>query len=414
MCLKSIQQTTSPERRNEHRKPTDVSKEFNSQYQTPHAELKVCVLGTRGFPKVQGGVEAHCENLYPHLSQKGCEVIVFTRKPYVNTTIVAHKGVKLIPLFSTKNKFLEAFLHTLIGIFAARKYSPDILHVHAVGPSLFIPIARLLGLKVIMTNHGPDYQRKKWGKIAKIILKLGEKFGSNYANGIICISEPIANHIMKKYKRNVTVIPNGVTVPIILHTENALREYNLEKGKYLLAVGRFVPEKGFHDLIEAFNQLSTSNSRLSADNWKLVIVGKADHEDRYSLDLKEKASKNNNIVLTGFLSGKPLQELYSHAGLFVLPSYYEGLPIVLLEAMSYGLSCIASDIPANKSVELFGDRFFKPGDIKILCAKIEEFIDKPLKEEERRRQINMIAERYDWEKIAEKTMEVYRFIKRVR
>ena len=116
--------------------------------------------------------------------------------------------------------------------------------------------------------------------------------------------------------------------------------------------------------------------------------------------------------MTGFLTGEPLQALYSHAGLFVLPSYYEGLPIVLLEAMSYGLSCIASDIPPNKSVELFGDRFFKPGDIKTLCAKIKEFIDKPLNKEEKGKQINMIAERYDWEKIAEKTMEVYRIIKR--
>ena len=374
--------------------------------------FKICVLGTRGFPQIQGGVEAHCENLYPHLVKKGCVVIAFTRKPYVNTPIDTYQGVKLIPLFSTKNKFLEAFLHTFIGIFYARKFSPDILHIHAVGPSLFIPLARLLGLKVIMTNHGPDYQRKKWGKLAKIILKLGESLGSKRANGIICISESIAKDVREKYKRNVTVIPNGVTIPKILHTENALRKYNLEKGKFLLAVGRFVPEKGFHDLIEAFNQLSTLNSKLRTTNWKLVIVGRADHEDKYSLNLKEKAGKNNNIILTGFLTGEPLQALYSHAGLFVLPSYYEGLPIVLLEAMSYGLSCIASDIPPNKSVELFGDRFFKPGDIKTLCAKIKEFIDKPLNKEEKGKQINMIAERYDWEKIAEKTMEVYRIIKR--
>ncbi len=373
--------------------------------------VKVCVLGTRGFPKIQGGVESHCENLYPYLAQKGCEVIVFTRKSYVNTPISTYKGVKLIPLFSTKNKFLEAFLHTLIGIFAARKCSPDILHVHAIGPSLFIPIARLLGLKVIMTNHGPDYQRKKWGKIAKIILKLGERFGSKYANGIICISEPIAELITGKYKRNLTIIPNGVTVPTRLHTEDALRKYNLEKGKYLLAVGRFVPEKGFHDLIEAFNQLSTLNSKLRTTNWKLVIVGRADHEDRYSLGLKENAYKNKNIILTGFLTGEPLHELYSHAGVFVLPSYYEGLPIVLLEAMSYGLSCIASDIPANRNVELSEKRIFRPGDINELSTKIREFVDRPLNEEERRKQVDMVAERYDWEKIAEKTMEVYRIIK---
>lgn len=388
-----------------------MSKESNSQLQTSNQTLKICVLGTRGFPQIQGGVEAHCENLYPHLVRKDCEVIVFTRKPYVNTPFDVYRGVRLIPLFSTKNKLLEAFLHTFIGVFAARIFSPDILHIHAIGPSLFIPFARLLGLKVIMTNHGPDYQRKKWGGIAKIILKLGEKFGSKYANGIICISEPIAEHITGEYKRNATVIPNGVTVPTRLHTEDTLRKYTLEKEKYLLAVGRFVPEKGFHDLIEAFNQFSTSNLRVVIKNWKLVIVGKADHEDRYSQDLKEKAYKNRNIILTGFLTGEPLCELYSHAGLFVLPSYYEGLPIVLLEAMSYGLSCIASDIPANRNVELPEKRVFRPGDINELCAKIHEFVDKPLNKEERRKQVDMIAEKYDWEKIAERTMEVYRIIK---
>ena len=146
------------------------------------------------------------------------------------------------------------------------------------------------------------------------------------------------------------------------------------------------------------------------DDWKLVIVGKADHEDRYSRGLKEKADKNKNIILTGFLTGKPLQELYSHAGLFVLPSYYEGLPIVLLEAMSYGLSSIASDIPANRNVGLNDDRFFKPGDVNEIAAKIEEFINKPFKEEERKRQIYMITEQYNWGRIAEDTLKVYKAV----
>lgn len=376
--------------------------------------MKIAVVGTRGFPHVQGGVEAHCENLYTRMSKRGCEVVVFTRKPYVDITIDTYEGVKLVPLPCPKNKFLESFLHTFYGVFAAKKVHPDIIHVHAVGPALLIPVARLLGLKVVMTNHGPDYQRKKWGKLAKVILKLGESLGSRWADGIICISESIANSIREKYSRDVTVIPNGVTIPEILQTEDTLRKYGLDRGKYILAVGRFVPEKGFHDLINAFNHFQTLNSkpqpsnfRLLTGNWKLVIVGKADHEDRYSLDLKERAGKNNNIVLTGFLTGVPLQEVYSHAGLFVLPSYYEGLPIVLLEAMSYGLSCIASDIPANKNVGLLEDRFFKAGDVKALAIKIKEFVDKSLIAEEKRRQINMVAERYDWERIAEKTMEVY-------
>lgn len=386
----------------------------SSRRKIPNRRPKIAVLGTRGFPQIQGGIETHCENLYPRIVKKGFDVIVFTRKPYVNQNVRSYEGVTLSPLFCPKNKFLETFLHTFIGVFAARKVSPDILHVHAIGPSLFIPLARLMGLKVTMTNHGPDYQRKKWGKLAKIILRLGEKLGSKWANGIIGISEMIAKDIREKYMRDVTVIPNGVIMPEILQSDDALKRYDLKKGRYILAVGRFVPEKGFHDLVDAFNSYQAINSKLQTsschqkvDTWKLAIVGSADHEDDYSMKLKEKAGTNNDIVLTGFLTGKPLQELYSNAGLFVLPSYYEGLPIVFLEALSYGLSCIVSDIPANKFFALPSDRFFLPGDVMALALKIKEFVCKPLTDEEKKRQINMIAEKYDWDTIADKTVAVY-------
>lgn len=375
---------------------------------------KIAVLGTRGFPNVQGGIETHCDNLYPQLIKRNCEVVVFTRKPYVNLNISQYKGVRLIPLSCPKNKFIEAFYHTFIGVFAARKYSPDILHIHAIGPSLMAPIARLLGLKVVITHHGPDYERKKWGKLPKMVLKFGERLGCKWANGIIAISKTIAEQVKNKYERAVTVIPNGVIIPEIIQSNTTLEKYGLITGKYILSVGRIVPEKGFHDLIVAFNlfqtlnsELQTLNSHPSTDNWKLVIIGKADHEDKYSLGLKEKASLNSNIILTGFLTGEPLQELYSHAGLFALPSYYEGLPIVLLEALSYGLSCIASDIPANREVGMEDDSYFCAGDTETLVSKIKEFIHKPKSVEEKMSQRNRIAEKYDWEKIADKTLEVY-------
>src|SRR3990167_5764803 len=242
--------------------------------------MRVIVLGTRGFPNVQGGVEVHCQNLYSQLVKLGCEIIVFTRKTYVDVSIKDHKGVKLVALPSIRHKSLEAFLHTFIGIFAALRYAPDILHIHGIGPSLYTPLARILGIKVVITSHGSNYKHLKWGKFAKIILRIGEFLGVFYANEVIVISKNIADEIKKKYNRDVTVIPNGVTIPKILHTENALRKYNLEKGKYLLAVGRFVPEKGFHDLIDAFNlfQLETRNSKLETrysqipiDTWKLEI-----------------------------------------------------------------------------------------------------------------------------------------------
>ncbi|MCP5002411.1 MAG: glycosyltransferase family 4 protein [Planctomycetes bacterium] len=363
-------------------------------------KLKITVLGTRGFPNVQGGIETHCENLYPRLNNGKCEVTVFTRKPYVDLKIDTYKGVRLVPLFCPKNKFLEAFLHSFLGVLAARKHSQDIMHIHGIGPSLVVPFARILGLKVIMTHHGPDYQRKKWGRLAKMVLKLGERSGCKWANDIITISGTISNHIKEKYKRDVTVIPNGVRMPDFLQSDSSIRKYGLTKGKYILSVGRFVPEKGFHDLINSFD-------RLSNKTWKLVIVGRADHEDKYSSDLQESAKRNMNIVLTGFLTGEPLEELYCHAGLFVLPSYYEGLPIVLLEALSYGLSCIASDIPANRNVELDEDRFFNAGNIKELVTKLNKFIIEPLTEEKRNKQRNLIADKYNWDKIADDTFEVY-------
>lgn len=363
-------------------------------------KLKIVVLGTRGFPGVQGGIETHCQNLYPLLTERNCEITVFARKPYLSLGLPHfYKGVKIIPLPCLKNKFLEAFLHTLRGIFAAKKIHPDILHIHAIGPSMLIPLARLLGLRVVMTHHGPDYQRKKWGRAAKIILRLGEYLGIRYAHKVIAISKDIADEIEIKYKRKVNVVPNGVLPPCLCATEESIKKFRLEKQKFILSVGRFVPEKGFLDLIMAFNNLQSE--------WKLVIAGCADHKNRYSMALEKEAGKSQNIILTGYLSGKPLQELYALAGLFVLPSYYEGLPIALLEAMSYGLPCLASDIEPHRSAGLKKERLFKPGDIAELSRKINRLITQPLSHEERALQMDTIAKNYDWNKIADSTREIY-------
>jgi len=362
--------------------------------------MRIGVVGTRGFPNVQGGVESHCEHLYEHLAQRGCDVTVFARRPYVGTKAYKHKGVKIVPLACPKSKHFEAFLHTFFGVLAAKKMGCDMLHIHAVGPSIFAPLARLVGLKVVKTNHGPDYKRAKWGLFAKVVIRLGEYLGSRWSNAMICISHNIADDMVKKYGRESTVIPNGVIIPHISKNDESLKRYRLEKGKYILSVGRFVPEKGFHDLIEAYNILKP--------DYKLVIVGDADHPNTYSLDLKDNAKKNPNIVLTGFLSGKALRELYSHTGLFVLPSYYEGLPIVLLEAISYKLSCIASDIRANKIVKILPeDRFFKVGDVNALAEKMGEFIRTPITDEAKTKQLNEINENYIWKGIADRTFKVY-------
>ncbi len=351
---------------------------------------------------MQGGVESHCENLYPRLARRGCEVVVLTRKPYVDPTRTFFEGVELRAIDCPKSKYLEAIAHTFKGVLMARRMKGKILHLHAIGPSLFAPLARLLGMKVIVTHHGPDYKRKKWNFFAKAFLRLCEWAGVTFADRLIVITRDIQEDLRRKYHKDSTVIPNGVVVAPAKNGSGELAaKFGLQKERYILAVGRFVPEKGFHDLIDAF-------ARLDAPGWKLVIAGGADHEDSYSQSVREKALMNSSVVLTGFLKGDALRELYGQAGLFVLPSYHEGLPIVLLEAMSHGLSCLATDIPANRNVGLSEDRFFAPGNVSDLAEKMRVFLNSPLSQEARARQIDGILENYDWEKIADQTLRVYK------
>ncbi|HOX54768.1 MAG TPA: glycosyltransferase family 4 protein [Candidatus Omnitrophota bacterium] len=362
--------------------------------------MKIVAIGTRGFPGVQGGVESHCEKLYPKLSKLGCDITVFTRKPYVDPGLKNYNGVELIPLDCPKNKILEAIVHTFKGIFQARKLKPDILHIHAIGPAILVPLAKILGFKVVMTHHGPDYRRRKWGRFAKFVLRVGERLSSSFADEVIAISQMVAQDLKSKYNRDSHVIPNGVDVHEPLKSDEVLKKYDLKKGRYILAVGRFVPEKGFINLIDSF-------LLAQLKNMKLVIVGRADHESKYSRDLEKRAKISNDVVLTGYLNGIGLKELYSHAGLFVLPSTYEGLPITLLEAMGYGLLCLASDIPANRYIGLPYDNYFSPENLEELIQKLREFSQKNLSEEEKHKQIEMLKKNYSWDEIAKKTLEVY-------
>ena len=364
--------------------------------------MKIVVTGTRGFPDVQGGVEKHCEKLYTHLADKGCDVIVFTRSPYTSPDIKNYKGVTLVPVGCPRSKFLEALVHTFKCIMKARKLHPDILHIHAVGPTLFAPLARLLGMKVVVTNHGPDYKREKWNAAAKLFLMFCEWSGMTFANEIIAISKNIADDIQRKYNRKASILPNGIELSESDDLNGKdLAKYGLQKNKFILAVGRFVPEKGFHDLMDVF-------SRGDFKGYKLVIAGDADHEDDYSRKLKSRAHCSEDIILTGFLTEQTLKELYSNAALFVLPSYYEGLPIALLEAMSFGTSCIASDIPANRNIPLDESRFFKAGDIASIRNSINEFLHRQWHEEDRQRQRRIIYETYNWGRIAEETLKIYK------
>lgn len=361
--------------------------------------LKIMMLGLRGFPGVQGGVEKHAEQLCPILVEKGCHITVLTRTLYHRTDMTEWQGVKLVPLWHLKSKGLEAISHTFLGVLYAAIKRPDILHIQAIGPALMTPLARLLGLRVIVTHHGPDYDRQKWGAFARLMLQLGERYGMRWSNGRIVISKVIADLVRTKQGMASELIPNGVVMPTLPTSMGTLADFHLTPSRYVLFVSRLVPEKRHLDLIAAFKL-------ANLPDWKLVLVGDADHPDAYQKEVIEKAMEAG-IIMTGTQQGLALQELFAHAGMFVLPSSHEGLPIVLLEALSFGLPVLASDIPANLEVGLATERYFPLGNISVLSDKIRQQSTEYLTPAAREHTQAWVTKRYNWQDIAEKTLALY-------
>lgn len=357
--------------------------------------MKLVVTGTRGIPNIMGGVETHCEELFPRIAAKGIDTTVIRRNSYVHNSLSEWKGVKLIDIDTPKKKSFEAIIHTFKAILKAKSLKADIVHIHAIGPALLTPLARLLGMKVVFTHHGPDYDRDKWGLAAKTMLKLGERMGTTFANDVIVISNVINDILIRKYHRkDCHLIYNGVPKPEMCDYPEYFNELGIEKGRYILGMCRFVPEKNLHHLVEAF-------SKINAQGCKLVLAGDTDFEDDYSRNLK-KMAKEHGIILTGFIKGKKLHSLLTHTRCFVLPSSHEGLPIALLEAMSYNLPVIVSDIPANKEVGLNESDYFKVGDVKELSIKLQKMVT------ENHHHIKYDMSKYDWNIIANQVEEIYK------
>lgn len=358
--------------------------------------MKIVVAGTRGIPNIQGGIETHCEELYPRLANMGYDITLIRRSCFVKkeNNFNEYRGVKLITLFTFRIKTIETIIHTFLSVIWAKRHKADILHIHAIGPALFVPFAKLLGLKVVFTHHGPDYDRAKWGSFAKAILKLGERFAARKADQIIVISEVIRKLMESKYGRlNTNLIFNGFSSPVFSDETDYIESLGLCPRQYVFTLGRFVEEKGFDLLIRAFKNTKHGD-------YKLVIAGDADHDTPYSYMLK-KLAFSENVILTGFVKGKQLSQLFSHAGLFILPSYHEGLPISLLEAMSYKLPVIVSDIPANCQVNLDAESFFVTGDEESLKEKIDMRLSSDFSA------VSYDLTPYNWDMIAKQTAGVY-------
>lgn len=361
----------------------------------------IYIFGFRGFPDVQGGIENHVEHLAPQLVQLGHKVTACFRSPYVSSQSNNEwKGVRLLRLWTVRNTYFEALLHSLVCAVVAGFRRPEIVHVQGIGPALVTPLLRLLGLRVVVTHHGEDYNREKWGWVARTVLRAGEALGMRFAHKRIVISRNIGKLIASKYGKSCEVIPNGVDFSDLPSAKDKVAALGLEPGRYVLTVGRLVPEKRQLDLLRAF-------SAAALDGWKLVIVGRIDHKNKYAELLTSEAGFSEIVVMAGFQGGESLHQLYAHAGLFVLPSSHEGLPIVLLEALSYGLPVLVSDIPSNLEVVSTPAQVFRLGDIQELSRKIIAITNVKLDQAQRDLLRRECSQRYDWTEIARRTSAAY-------
>lgn len=360
--------------------------------------MKVFVTGTRGFPRIMGGVETHCQELYTRIADAGIDVTVARRTPYIDSS---NSGptlgrVRFVDIATPRSKHLEAIIHTFRAVFRARRAGADILHIHNIGPGLVTPLARLLGLKVVLTVHSFNYDHDKWNAAAKAVLRLAEWVSTRWANRVISISQPIKESLERRYPRlKVDLIFNGVATPWHIIGHQWLDRHGIGRRPYILGVGRLAPEKGFHDLLEAWRRAGI------ADRMDLVIAGDADHPTPYSTRLKNDA-RAAGAIMPGLVRGQQLAELYTNAALFVIPSYHEGLPIALLEAASYGLDALASDIEPNRIGLLDDDAFFPAGNPDAMAEKLR----RKAAAEPVRRQYDLSA--FNWDNIARDTIEIYR------
>lgn len=363
---------------------------------------RLMMLGLRGVPGVQGGVERHVEMLATRLVARGWEVEVVGRSPYLpQAGVHVWQDVKVVPLWAPRSAALEALVNTFLGVCRAAVRRPDILHIHAVGPALMVPLARLCGLRVVVTHHGYDYDRQKWGRLARAVLRLGERLGMRLAQGRIAVSNDIARTMNSRYGVAVDFVPNGVAPSPAAKPTGILDEFDLRPRRYVLLAARFVPEKRQADLIRAF-------ARLGDPQLRLVLAGDAEFDSAYARQARLLAQETPGVVLAGFQSGARLAELFANAALFVLPSSHEGMPIALLEAMACGLPVLASDIVANKELGLPAGDYFPLGDLEALAAAMARKIADLPDEATMRRKADEVLDAYSWASVARRTEAVYR------
>lgn len=374
-------------------------------------KFHIAMIGHKRIPSREGGVEIVVDELSTRMVKLGHGVEVYNRsgyhvsgKQFNEKHGKIYEGVRLYKIPTLKSSSFNAIVYsifaTIIATGRAAFRKNYVIHFHAEGPCIMLWLPKLFGIRTIATIHGLDWQRSKWGGFATKMLKFGEKIAATRADEVIVLSKNVQKYFKDTYNREVKYIPNGIVAPTLREPDDIKRLYGLEKDEYILFLARLVPEKGAHYLINAFKKLDT--------NKKLVIAGGESHSQEYMNSIREMCKDDDRIIMTGFVQGKTLEELYSNAYLFVLPSDVEGMAISLLEAMSYGNACLVSDIPEN--VEVVGDHAytFIHGNEDDLQRKMKELItNTELIKVKKAGAMKYILDKYNWDDVVSKTLEIY-------
>lgn len=370
--------------------------------------MNIAMLGHKRIPSREGGIEIVVEELATRMVKFGHSVTCYNRKGHHVSgkefdceQLTDYKGVRLKSVFAINKRGLAAMTSSIIGAFCVAFGKYDVVHFHAEGPCIMLWLPKLFGKRCVVTIHGLDHQRKKWGRFASKYIMLGEKCAARYADEIIVLSEGVQNYFMKTYGRKTSFIPNGVNRPQIREANIIKQKYNLEKDSYILFLGRLVPEKGLRCLIEAFKNVKTDK--------KLVIAGGSSDTKKFADELKTIAQDDKRIIFTGFIQGQELDEQFSNAYVYTLPSDLEGMPLSLLEAMSYGNCCLISDI--DECVSVVEDRafIFHRGNVLDLQEKLQMLCDdEDLVAKCKQSTANFICEKYVWDDVTKKTIELYK------
>ena len=371
-------------------------------------KLKIAMLGHKRIPSREGGIEIVVEELCTRMAKLGHDVTCYNRKghhvsgkDFDNEVSDTYKGIKIKNVFTIDKRGIAAMTASVTGAIAAAFGKFDVVHFHAEGPCAMLWLPKLFRKRCIATIHGLDHQRAKWGKLASTYIMLGEKCAVKFADEIIVLSEGVQKYFMDTYGRKTQFIPNGVNRPVLRKADIIKEKFGLEKDSYLLFLGRLVPEKGIRYLLEAFKQVQTDK--------KLVIAGGSSDTEEFAAELKELAKNDARILFTGFVQGDELDELYSNAYLYVLPSDLEGMPLSLLEAMSYGNCCLVSNIEESTSVVEDKAFVFKKGDIIDLQNKLQEICDRKEQVEKYKNEAaDYICEKYNWDDIVKRTLMLYK------